>query len=174
MNKEGAPSPYVFGALFFQYYWDIIQNDRGTIDSLINLFSKYAPSSGQIVNTQKSFIFAGSINDAKLHHITNQLGLNIGHLPFSYLYVHIFKGKPKARYIRLILEKVKAKLSKWKGSLLSFAGKIQMVKSSIAFMLGHSFTFNSWPKSLIKNIEKSIKNLIWSGDIKKSKLVTMA
>lgn len=105
---------------------------------------------------------------------SNQLGFKIGRLPFSYLGVPIFKGKPKARHLRTLLDNVISKLAKWKGSLLSFVGIIQLVKSYVASMMVHSFAIYSWPKYLIKELERSIKNFIWSRDLSKTKLVIVA
>lgn len=119
-----VPSHY----LFVDDVMIFCRGDRGTTDSLIKLFSKYAAFSCQILNTHKSFIFVGSVSEARLHHISNQLDFKIGHLPLSYLGVPIIKGKPKVIYLTPVMDKVKAKLSKLKGSLLSFAGRIQMVK----------------------------------------------
>ncbi|KAI5424707.1 hypothetical protein KIW84_030770 [Lathyrus oleraceus] len=88
-----------------------------------------------MVNPLKSYIFAGFVFEARLHHIANQLGFKIGRLPFSYLGVPIFKVKPKARHLRPLLDKVISKLSNWKGSFLSFKDRIQLVKSYVASML---------------------------------------
>lgn len=45
------------------------RGDKGSITYLINLFYMYANSSRQMVNPLKSYIFAGSISEARLHHI---------------------------------------------------------------------------------------------------------
>lgn len=41
-------------------------------------------------------------------------------------------------------------------------------------MLIHSISVNSWPVSLLKDIERWVRNFIWSGDTKKRKLVIVA
>lgn len=41
-------------------------------------------------------------------------------------------------------------------------------------MLMYSMSIYSWPRSLIKDVEKWIRNLIWSGDVEKRKLVTVS
>ncbi|CAL5186892.1 unnamed protein product [Lathyrus oleraceus] len=127
-----------------------------------------------MVNPLESYIFVGSVTEARLHHISNQLGFKIGWLPFSYLRVPIFKGKPKSRHLRPLLDKIISKLSKWNDSLLIFAGRIQMVKLFDSFMPVHSFTIYSWPKSLIKELEINIKNFIWSVDLSKSNILNVA
>lgn len=63
--------------------------------------------------------------------IVNLIGFNIGSLPVTYLGVPIFKGKLKASHLQPIADKVKAKMSAWKASLLSIAGRVQLVKSVI-------------------------------------------
>jgi ribonuclease HI len=58
--------------------------------------------------------------------------------------------------------------------LLSIAGRVQLVKAVVQSMLTYSITLYSWPVSLLKDLEKCIKNFIWSGDLDKRKLVTVS
>ena len=102
------------------------------------------------------------------------LGFSLGTLPFIYLGAPIFRGRPKKIYFQPIADRVKIKLASWKASLLSIAGRVQLVKSVIQSMLIHTMTIFSWPISLLREMEKWIKNFIWSGDINKRKLVTVA
>jgi hypothetical protein len=104
----------------------------------------------------------------------NMLGFSIGSLPFNYLGAPIFKGRPKKIYFQHILDKVKLKLANWKASLLSIAGRVHLVKAVVQSMLLHTMSIYAWPVSLIRDIEKWIKNFIWSGDITKRKMVIVA
>ena len=142
--------------------------------ALKDLFTRYALASGQIVNSRKSTIFSGSIRNARLLQLATLIGFNIGQLPFFYLGVPIFKGKPKPVYFYPLADKIKIKPGAWKVSLLSITGKVQLVKSGVQGMLIHSITTYSWPISLLKDLERCIKNFIWSGDINQRKLITVA
>ena len=86
----------------------------------------------------------------------------------------IFKGKSKASYFQPIIDKIKVKLASWKASLLTFAGRLQLVKSVVHNMLIYSITIYSWPSSLIKELEKYFRNFIWSGDLYSKKQVIVA
>jgi len=88
--------------------------------------------------------------------------------------VPIFKGKPKVSHLQPVADKIKAKLSAWKASLLSMAGRVQLVRSIIQSMLIYSISIYSWPMSLIKEVEKHMRNFIWNGDVDKRKLVTVS
>jgi ribonuclease HI len=142
--------------------------------ALKELFLKYASESGQCVSHSKSTIYSGSITPRRLDIIVALLNFKVGTLPFTYLGVPVFKGKPKSCHLQPIADKIKLKLSAWKASLLSIAGRVQLVKSVIQSMLTYSISIYSWPSSLLRDLEKCIRNFIWSGDIDKRKLVTVS
>jgi len=124
-----------------------------SINALLELFKAYALASGQVINPSKSTVYYGSISVSRINHITGLIGFNKGSLPFLYLGVPIFKGKPKKLFLQPIADKIKSKLSSWKASLLSIAGRVVLVKSIIQGMLIHSISIYSWPQSLLKDIE---------------------
>ncbi|MCH83158.1 RNA-directed DNA polymerase (Reverse transcriptase), partial [Trifolium medium] len=110
------------------------------------------------------------MNSTRLQNIANRIGFNIGVTPFLYLGVPIFRGKPKASHLRPIADKVKIKLSAWKASLLSLAGRVQLIKSVIHGMLMHTFLIYSWPMlnlpqnsqlQLISKVESFIHEVQW-------------
>jgi mannosylglycoprotein endo-beta-mannosidase len=137
------------------------------LKALGELFLNYTSESSQCISHSKSIIYSGSITPRRLDLIVALLNFKIGTLPFNYLGVPIFKGKPKSCYLQPIADKIKLKLSAWKASLLSIAGRVQLVKSVIQSMLTYSISIYSWPSSLLKDLEKCIRNFIWSGDIEK-------
>lgn len=100
------------------------------------------------------------MSHGRLSKISNSLGFNIRTLPFIYLGVPIFKGKPKTCYFHPVVDKIKSKLDSWKASLMTFAGRIQLVKSVVQSMLIYSITIYSWPVSLIKKLERYVRNFI--------------
>ncbi|GAU47353.1 hypothetical protein TSUD_190190 [Trifolium subterraneum] len=158
------------------YADDVMVFCKGKFSSLqaLHSFTIYANCSGQVINASKSTIFAGGISQIRLNNIVNLIGFKVGSLPFNYLGIPIFKGRPKARYFYPIADRIKAKLSAWKASFLSIAGRAQLVKSVIQSMLVYSISVYSWPISLLKSIETWSRNFIWSSDINKRKLVTVA
>jgi hypothetical protein len=91
-------------------------------------------------------------------------------VPFDYLGVPIFKGKPKKIHLQALTDKVKSKLASWKGHSLSLMGRVQLVQSVIHGMLLYSFKIYSWPRSLIKLLDSCIRNFVWSGSIDTKKI----
>jgi len=92
----------------------------------------------------------------------------------QFLGVPIFRGKLKVIHLQPVADKIVMKLSAWKASLLSMAIRVQLVRFVIQSMLTYSISLYSWPVSLIKELEKNIRNFIWSGNREKRKMVTVA
>jgi hypothetical protein len=88
--------------------------------------------------------------------------------------VPIFSSKPRACHLQPIVDKIKLKLSAWKASLLYIAGRVQLIRVVVQSMLIYSISIYSWPEALLKDIEKCMRNFIWSGDIEKRQLVTIS
>lgn len=111
------------------------------IKSPTSSFEEYVISSRQLVNCNKYFIFEGAMSSSILNILDELFGFNKGTIPFNYLGVPIFKGKPKNVNLEPIADKVVNKLASWKGYLSSFAGRVELVKSTIQGMLTHSMSF---------------------------------
>lgn len=102
-----------------------------------------------------------------LNTCSSTLLLCIRTLPFIYLGAPIIKGKSKQIHFQLIANRIKLKLSVWVASLLSIV--------VIQGMLVHTLSIYSLHVTLLKDLEKCIRNFTWSGDIEKErKLITIA
>ena len=121
-------------------------------------------NSGQIVNKAKSSVYLGKCARARAVSIRHILGIREGSLPFMYLGVPVFQGRPRMRYFQSIADKVRNKLSSWKGRLLSQAARGQLISSVIQGILVYSFQIYEWPSTLLKKVQGWMRNFFWSGD----------
>ena len=147
---------------------------KSNIRCLLAIFKKYSDVSGQLINNSKSHFYTGAMTLAREHMLGQMLGFGSGSIPFNYLGCPLFKGKPKCAYFRAITDKIKMKLATWKGTLLSIMGRVQLVKSIIYGMLVYSFHVYMWPRRLLHDLHRWIKNFIWSGDVNTRKLCTVS
>jgi hypothetical protein len=127
-----------------------------------------------MVNFDKSKLYTGAMSIARRNLLAQLSGFSVGTIPFQYLGCPIFQGKPKGIHFQPIVDRIKVKLATWKGVLLSIMGRIQLVKSIVHGMLVYSFHIYRWPVSLLKRLDRWIKNFIWSGDIHTRKICTVA
>lgn len=159
------------------YTDDVMIFCKGTqqnLHSLMDLFRRYGEVSGQVINPNKSTFYSGGLSANRQAGIANALGFSVGKLPFTYLGVPLFQGKPRRVHLQPIADRIKSKLAGWKASLLSIMRRVQLVKSIIHSMLIYSFHVYAWPVSLVKQVDNWTRNFIWAGDINTKKIVTVA
>lgn len=109
------------------YADDILIFCKGTlanVRNLMHLFDCYGKYSEQIVNANKSKFYSGNLSLSRNHTINAITGFNHGTIPFTYLGIPLFKGKPKSIYFRPIVDKIIYKLNAWKGRLLTIMGRV--------------------------------------------------
>ncbi|XP_019431129.1 PREDICTED: uncharacterized protein LOC109338368 [Lupinus angustifolius] len=85
--------------------------------ALTNLTHVYAQAFGQVVNLNKCKFYTGHVSPRKIANLADILGFSAGSLPFNYLGVPIFKGKPKKIHLQAIADRIIIKLSSWKGDI---------------------------------------------------------
>ena len=138
-------------------------------------FGDYGDISGQLVNWGKSSIFfRSSISPSRIGSLHSLVGMQIGQLPFSYLGVPLFRGKPRKAVLRPIADKILSKFAKWKGKSLSLAGRATLIRSVITGSFVHSFMIYKWPSSLLSLINRKLRNFLWTGSCEETKLVWVA
>ncbi|XP_058760550.1 uncharacterized protein LOC131633894 [Vicia villosa] len=149
------------------------RGDQKSVSNISNLLNSYAEHSGQYCSKHKSLIYAGGMSSSRHKILADIIGFKMAYPPLLYLGAPIFIGKPKASHFLFLADRIKLKLAAWKGSMLTMAGRVQLVKAVIHSMLIHCMTVYCWPSSIIKLIDKWIRNFIWSGHMDKKKLVTV-
>ncbi|XP_026410979.1 uncharacterized protein LOC113306234 [Papaver somniferum] len=170
VSKKGvAPTHLLFAD-------DILIFCKGNLHSLQNLKNMlvlYERASGQYVNFAKSkFYFGGDIISRAIA-ISNYLSMERVMFPDKYLGIQLKPGIVRHIHVRQVVEKIMDKLAGWKGKLLSFQARIVLIKSVISSYVIHSMVVYKWPCTVIKQVERAIRNFLWSGDAKKRKYFTV-
>jgi hypothetical protein len=75
---------------------------------------------------------------------------------------------PKKADFQYQLDQVSTKLSMWKATHLSFAGRVTLAKSVIEAVPIYPMMFTPIPKACLEQIQKMQRNFIW-GDTEKKR-----
>ncbi|KAK9930542.1 hypothetical protein M0R45_027578 [Rubus argutus] len=143
----------------------VSSGNKDGLKNLLDFIDEYGFNSGQLVNKTKSQVFLGKFALTRRPLIYKWLGIPIGALPFTYLGVPIFSGRPKRLHFQGLADKVKSRFPQWRGSSLSMAGRVTLVKSVINSMLSHSFFVYAWPQTVLVDLRRWVRNFIWSGNV---------
>ncbi|XP_026435983.1 uncharacterized protein LOC113333792 [Papaver somniferum] len=149
---------------------------RGNLHSLQNLktmLSVYEKDSGQCVNYAKSKFYYGGGTYSRSIAIANYLGMERDLFPDKYLGIQLKPGIVRHIHVRQVVEKIMDKLAGWKGKLLYFQARLVLIRSVIASYVIHSMAVYKWTCNIIKQVERFIRNFLWSDDAEKRKFFTV-
>ncbi|XP_026433561.1 uncharacterized protein LOC113331002 [Papaver somniferum] len=136
-------------------------------EELINLFSalKYFEFISSLkVNTSKTrLITIGEVPELSVWAV--EFGCATDNLPFMYLGMPL-GAKPNSKHIwDHIIEKFEERLSLWRQISLSKGGKLALLKCILCSLPIYYFSLFKAPVSVIKILEKKMKNFLWENGI---------
>lgn len=71
-----------------------------TVKTIMQLLDDYKAALGHLVNKNKSNIVLGEAAQRQQQQLKEVTGMNVMNLPFVYLGVPVFRGKPSLRYLQ--------------------------------------------------------------------------
>ena len=86
--------------------------------------------------------------------------LNYLDLPISGI-----KRRKKKHFLNDLLEKLRNKLTSWKGRLLSFPGEVCLIKSVISTLPLYYLSFFRVPKRIQTKLTKVQRDFLWAGNL---------
>ncbi|KAL2230755.1 UNVERIFIED_CONTAM: hypothetical protein Sindi_1669900 [Sesamum indicum] len=164
----------------FSYHWkceaarifqlgfadDVILFCRANMNSL-RIFKAgldhFAEWSGLRLNVQKSHLIISRSAQALREEMLALLGFQEGALPMRYLGLPLISSRLTIADCRPLLLKIDKRIAGWEGTTISYAGRVQIIKSVlIALSLDWASTF-ILPKKVINEIEKRLRAFLWKG-----------
>jgi hypothetical protein len=95
-------------------------------------------------------------------------------LPFKYLGVPLSSRKLTVHQCRPLIDKIVAKIRHWTAKLLSYAGRLQLIRSVLFAVTTYWMQVFPLPKQVIKQIEAICRSFLWSGKDEISRKVPVA
>ncbi|KAL0444885.1 UNVERIFIED_CONTAM: hypothetical protein Slati_2211200 [Sesamum latifolium] len=91
------------------------------------------------------------------------LGYQEGQLPLRYLGLPLLASRLSIADCTPILQKIDDRIKGWEGIMLSFAGRVQLIKSVLSSLQVYWAMAFILPKTVIREIEKRLRSFLWKG-----------
>lgn len=145
---------------------DIILLSKGDIASvqiLMDSLEVFKNCSGLHVSAPKSNIFCGGIDAEMKTNLANITQFSPGSFPFTYLGVPISSQKLKICEFAPLLDKIAAYMNVWTGKNLSYAGKLELIRSVVQGIEGFWLAIIPAPTGVLKTIDGMCRRFLWKG-----------
>ncbi|PKU64842.1 Putative ribonuclease H protein [Dendrobium catenatum] len=137
--------------------------------TLKDALNSFAASSGLCINDSKSSVLF-STNTINAMDISTLLGFSLADQSFSYLGLPISIKNLTATHFQPLLSKLSTLLAGWKVKFLSFAGRIQYLKFTIANIIAYWIRGAILSKSCCKIIDRLCSRFLFHGSSIEKKL----
>lgn len=113
-------------------------------------------------NLDKSEVYFGGVSADIQKELRELLGVSQGTIPFRYLGVPLSSKKLTIAQCRPLVEKVTARIQWWMAKHLSYAGRLQLVKSVLFGIQTYWAQIFILPKKILKEIEARFRCFLWT------------
>lgn len=131
-----------------------------TLASSLNIFSEL---SGLSPNPSKSQCYLANVDSVETSRILGMLNFPRGYTPAKFLGVPLISSKLSIAHCRPLIDRITSRISSWQTKMLSFSGRIQLVRSVLFAIQAYWSSFFILPSSVLKSIKSVMLQFVWKG-----------
>ncbi|XP_058753184.1 uncharacterized protein LOC131626385 [Vicia villosa] len=144
---------------------DIILFTRGDTTSIQLIMEEvkgFSQAIGLKANPQKCKVFFGGVSIDDQTNILAITGFSAGNFPFKYLGVPITSKKLHIALYQPLIDRIVIRIQTWTASILSYAGRRQLIQSVLNAMTSYWMQVYPMPKKVIHHICAICRSFLWS------------
>lgn len=131
--------------------------------NLICLLKCFEKASGLKINFKKSNLYGVGVLQSEVEDMARVLNCKPGKIPFIYLGLPVGGNMGRIDNWKPVVEKVRNKLTRWKAKVMSFGGRLTLVRSVLGSIPLYYFSLFRAPVSVSKTLERIRRNFFWGG-----------
>ncbi|KAF3778853.1 Transposon TX1 uncharacterized protein [Nymphaea thermarum] len=135
------------------------KGDHHSYNEVMHALDTLKLSSGLCVNPHKSQVISLGEQSAPLSFINSDW--QQGSLPLPYLGTPLFAGNMQDNLCASLVLKVENKLSLWSSKLLSYAGRLCLIRYVLFSLVGYWCSVFMLPKTIQHKLEATMANFLW-------------
>ena len=145
-----------------------VEGTKESIEGALYVFGEFAKWSGLKISIEKSTVYMAGVDDEEKRRILVNFPFAEGTLPVRYLGLPLMtQAMRRPDYLPLI-ERVRSRLGTWTCRHLSYAGRLQLIKSVLVSMINFWASVFRLPSKCVKELKQICASFLWSGPVLKS------
>ncbi|KAJ0954856.1 putative RNA-directed DNA polymerase [Helianthus annuus] len=136
--------------------------DEDSVKILKTALEEFSAVSGLVPNLNKSTMYFGNVFGCMQERIKALFPFKVGLLPVRYLGIPLLSKRLYSKDCSALIDKVRKRLNDWKNKALSFAGRLQLIRSVISSLNVYWASMFLLPINVIEDIERLIGKFLWA------------
>ncbi|KHN14066.1 Putative ribonuclease H protein, partial [Glycine soja] len=151
----------------------MMQGDSKSVSMMMETIRKFSDSTGLKVNPAKCQMFFGGMDGCSKENLRRITDFAEGKLPVRYLGVPLSCKRLTIQQYMPLIDKIVDRVKHWTSKLLSYAGRIQLVKSITSAIAMYWMQCFPLPQFVLRKINAICRSFVWTGkqEISKKSLV---
>ncbi|KAJ0881016.1 putative RNA-directed DNA polymerase [Helianthus annuus] len=145
--------------------------ESNNIKNLKRILRCYYLVSGLKVNQRKSQLFGVGVEENDVVTMATTFNFKPGNFPFTYLGLKVGANMNRIINWKEVVDTFNRRLSNWKARLLSFAGRVVLVKSVLGSLPNYYLSLYKCPIAVIKVLEGIRRKFLWGGSSSNKKMI---
>ena len=137
--------------------------DTVSVGIIKQALNDFMDKSGMSINLAKSSLFITGTSAQLRQEIQEQLDVHIRTPPIQYLGVPLITKSLTKNDCNKLVETITTRIKLWTSASLSYAGRLQLIKSTIFSMQVYWSSMFILPAAVTKNIESIMARFLWRG-----------
>lgn len=179
--RQGDPIPpylFVLAMGVFSYHWklaatktnslffadDVIlfsKSDHTSISRLIDGVTQFAGIYGLQPNPAKSCCYFSKVSLQTIRSILRRTGFAWGELPVTYLDLRLISWALNKSACRVLISRLNLKLLHWTAIFLSFAVRLQLIKTVLFGIFNYRASHIFLPNSILNDVQSTCAKFLW-------------
>jgi hypothetical protein len=119
---------------------------------------------GMRINFDKSDLLTIGIEEDRVNEYSKIFGCKKGDFPIKYLGVPLHFTNLRKEDLQPIIDKIIKRIAGWKGRLLSYAGRVTLLKAYLASVPIYLMSIIKFPKWAITMINSQMSHFLWNNN----------
>lgn len=137
------------------------RGDPISVEILAAILDEFGAASGLHANRLKSSLFLTGVGGAERVAIEHALGFAVGSFPFRYLGIPLAASRLKGVDYAPLIEKISDLVKTWTSLTLSYAGRLELIRSVIQGVSCYWISIFPIPAIVIDRIEGICRAFLW-------------
>jgi hypothetical protein len=155
------------GVISLQYADDtllFLEDDLEKANNLKWLLLCYEQMIGMRINFDKSDILAIGVEESRTQNFSKIFCCKVGEFPIKYLGVPLHYTNLRKEDLQPIIDKIIKRIAGWKGRLLSYAGRLTLLKACLVSIPIYLMSLIKFPKWAIAMINSQMSHFLWNNN----------
>lgn len=154
-------NPKVSHLCFGGWSYDIFDGKGSSLNGIVKALDDFRDLSGLGLTKENTSLFHSGLEREEEIALSDS-GFHQGTLPIRYLGLPLHSRRLRKSEYSPLIDNIKKRLQSWQVRLLSYAGRLQLIKAVIYSMVNFWLSAFVFPKSCLKEIESLCRNYLWS------------